>query len=698
MYPRIFVSAVSAEFGTLRQKVSTILQRMGYEARSQDNFPTGYGELGDWLRQEIEQCDGLIQILGAAYGREPPNPFPEYVDKHGRVSYTQFELLHARALNKKVWIFKASDNVVRDTAIDELDGSGVTDPAVLDDPQQKKYREQQAKYIDHLRELNLLRHPFDSPVDLENRVLWIKDEMSALRDEYKQSQSNIKAIVQHLGISISAQTPPEQDIAAASPGNTLINRWSERLKATARAHQFRGHWCEALVNALRKRYTSFPSNDIDIYIVVQWFNECPIAHVEGLFSSIRAANKAVAELDGVARDWAVDFIVLAALRCISPARITGFDTGESSDSSTQAAVGQIATRSALIASIGIAGLLGQALIIDGGENPRHVMVVDNIEPLLEQDEAILRQLYDMLPLSAKLSPSQQSLSASHRFNPSNHLTEDEKGELWSYFRECFLDGHFAAVFLRVSAQPGPPHQRLAEKIATAIDSTVIQGATEHDEQLVIRETGFTVVRLRIEIMKRFAELGSNASATIDVGPRKDTRHVQSSQSTESRSIAASNSRSGSVKPVDQQALDAFLHGHEFHLFISHASEDKQNFVIPIVNELRRRGVRVWLDQDESMAGDSITHNIDLGLQKARFGLAVLSPSYFRKQWTQAELEALLHHQIQEQQLHLIPVLLDIDEQELSQHSRLVSSRLCLNANDGVEKVADGIVNVIRSRA
>jgi len=610
-------------------------------------------------------------------------------------------LVHAHALNKKVWIFKAGDNVVRDRPIAELDASGAASPAGDNDAWQQQCRIQQAKYLEHLRKLNLLRHPFDSPEDLEKKVLLIQDEMSTLRDEFKQWMQRIEqsmmAIEQSSGGSPGVQAPAEPDPLGAMPEGALINGWSERLIAPDRAMQFRGQWCETLVSSLRIRYEQFPADCADAVGVVQWFSECPIEQVEGLFSSIRLANKSVGVMDGESRKWALDFIVLAALRCLSPSRISGFGKAASDGHSGTATVGHIATSSALIASIGVAGLLGQALIIEGSETPKHVMVVDNIEPLLEADEAVLRQLYDKLPLSARMSRTNQSLAALHRSNPSDPLTEDEKGDLWSYFRECFLDGHFAAVFLRVSVQPGTRHQMLAEKIASAIDATVIQGAVQHDQQLVIQETRFDAGRLRSEIKKRLAELGSGSSPAIDDGRGKDTLDVQSSQSTASNSIAASDSGGFPVMTVDQHPLDGFLNGHELHLFISHASEDKTTFVIPLVTELQRRGVRVWLDQNELFAGESISRAIDSGLRKARFGVAILSPAYLQKEWTRAELEALLHRQIEERTLRLVPVLLGLDAQVLRQYSHLLSSRLWLDASNGVDQVAEGIVNVIRGR-
>lgn len=43
--PRVFLSAVSEELRTARQAVARTVRNMGFNPVSQDDFPTGYGEL-----------------------------------------------------------------------------------------------------------------------------------------------------------------------------------------------------------------------------------------------------------------------------------------------------------------------------------------------------------------------------------------------------------------------------------------------------------------------------------------------------------------------------------------------------------------------------------------------------------------------------------------------------------------------------
>lgn len=89
--PRLFLSAVSEELRTARKDVAAMVRTLGFDPVSQDDFPTGQGELGQWLRRQLDSCEGVIQLVGRGYGAEPPTVDPAY----GRLSYTQFELLYA---------------------------------------------------------------------------------------------------------------------------------------------------------------------------------------------------------------------------------------------------------------------------------------------------------------------------------------------------------------------------------------------------------------------------------------------------------------------------------------------------------------------------------------------------------------------------------------------------------------------------
>jgi hypothetical protein len=77
---------------------------------------------------------------------------------------------------------------------------------------------------------------------------------------------------------------------------------------------------------------------------------------------------------------------------------------------------------------------------------------------------------------------------------------------------------------------------------------------------------------------------------------------------------------------------------EWDVFISHASEDKEDFVRPLAESLRRSGLLVWYDDFTLKVGDSLRRSIDQGLAKSRHGIVVISPNFLKKDWPQKELD------------------------------------------------------------
>jgi tetratricopeptide (TPR) repeat protein len=174
--PRLFLSAVSQELRTARNAVAATVRTLGYDPVSQDDFPTGCGELRDWLRREIDSCEGLLQIVGHGYGMEPRDVEPAW----GRVSYTQFEFLYARQQGKKTWLIIAGENCQRDRPPAELD---LPDDPAHPDPKgyQAERRRLQQDYLARLQRENHLWHQAENPTELQNVVLRLRDELIHLR-------------------------------------------------------------------------------------------------------------------------------------------------------------------------------------------------------------------------------------------------------------------------------------------------------------------------------------------------------------------------------------------------------------------------------------------------------------------------------------------------------------------------------------
>jgi hypothetical protein len=93
-------------------------------------------------------------------------------------------------------------------------------------------------------------------------------------------------------------------------------------------------------------------------------------------------------------------------------------------------------------------------------------------------------------------------------------------------------------------------------------------------------------------------------------------------------------------------------------FVSHATEDKERFVVEFATRLRALGIDAWVDQWEIRAGDSLVDKVFAhGIEKASVFIVVLSRVSVIKNWVREELDAGVVRRI-DQGTKLIPILLD----------------------------------------
>ena len=86
------------------------------------------------------------------------------------------------------------------------------------------------------------------------------------------------------------------------------------------------------------------------------------------------------------------------------------------------------------------------------------------------------------------------------------------------------------------------------------------------------------------------------------------------------------------------------------VFISYASEDREAVARPLATLLSELGVSVWFDQSELKLGDSLRQKVDEGLASCRFGVVILSESFFGKHYPERELNGLAQREVEERNL------------------------------------------------
>lgn len=123
----------------------------------------------------------------------------------------------------------------------------------------------------------------------------------------------------------------------------------------------------------------------------------------------------------------------------------------------------------------------------------------------------------------------------------------------------------------------------------------------------------------------------------------------------------------------------------YDVFISHAKEDKENVVEPLVNALNRVGVTCWYDKEQIGWGDGIVKCINEGLSKAQYVIAVISMDFVRKQWPLSELYSVLNGEITSGKTRVLPLFVGPDHEVelIRQELPLLNDRKFLRWAEGL---------------
>ncbi len=140
---------------------------------------------------------------------------------------------------------------------------------------------------------------------------------------------------------------------------------------------------------------------------------------------------------------------------------------------------------------------------------------------------------------------------------------------------------------------------------------------------------------------------------------------------------------GKVEPK----INSSAQQKKWDVFISHSSEDKVAIVKPLAIELKALGLKVWYDEWELTIGDGLRRKIDKGLSLSRYGIVVLSHSFFAKEWPQDELDGLVAREHAEEQKVILPVWHELSREEVTQYSPLLAGKLAGSTEKGIEVLA-----------
>ncbi len=162
----------------------------------------------------------------------------------------------------------------------------------------------------------------------------------------------------------------------------------------------------------------------------------------------------------------------------------------------------------------------------------------------------------------------------------------------------------------------------------------------------------------------------------DVQKKSEQKYLKYQLSVTEELMKQKELLSNSVPETTASSNDAST--EQYDVFISHASEDKDEFVRPLATLLiENYNIKVWYDEFSLKWGDSLRSSIDKGLKASRFGIVVLSNDFFKKHWTQYELDGLFMRQMNGDKV-VLPIWHKVSKDEVMAYSPTVAGIKALN--------------------
>ena len=212
-------------------------------------------------------------------------------------------------------------------------------------------------------------------------------------------------------------------------------------------------------------------------------------------------------------------------------------------------------------------------------------------------------------------------------------------------------------------------------------------------------------------MARFNSQVSKLRAASNQFERKANQAVRELKSIERKAKSYQNKlRSMSAQSLstmpslylgsEYDEVSSFLYDDydkEYDVFISHASEDKEEVARPLAEALRKNGLSVWYDEFELKIGDSLRRQIDKGIANSNFGIIVISRDVISKGWTNYELDGLITKAVNGEQT-MLPIWHNVTKREVINYSPSLADKLARSTTDfTVEEIADEIADLINER-
>lgn len=263
-----------------------------------------------------------------------------------------------------------------------------------------------------------------------------------------------------------------------------------------------------------------------------------------------------------------------------------------------------------------------------------------------------------------------------KLKPSTWRTTFPRGKVQS---KSGVGGGTLAIELQCPADEGP--ERLKQDLDRTLDD--IRFYLQNQRQQIGENYPQLPAKLAGAITARRGRIAKHDSLSdlLGIPMREDTSVgiVQPSKRTQS-----------APAEIASRAPDTAA---RWDVFISHASEDKEEFVRALADRLRGDGLSVWYDEFSLTVGDSLRRSIDKGLANSQYGIVVISESFLKKEWPQKELDGLVAREVSGEKV-ILPVWHNVGREIVTRYSPTLADRLASNSAKGLDAVVSDIKQAI----
>jgi hypothetical protein len=130
------------------------------------------------------------------------------------------------------------------------------------------------------------------------------------------------------------------------------------------------------------------------------------------------------------------------------------------------------------------------------------------------------------------------------------------------------------------------------------------------------------------------------------------------------------------------------------IFLAHASEDKERYVLPFARLLEADGISYWLDEGQILWGDSLSRAINQGLREADYLICFITDAFLGRGWPEAETAALLHSELSKGGKRVLPLLISSPE-SFSEQYPLLRDKKYLRWESGPEEIMKELQRILR---